>query len=358
MTGVATVKTALFNEAYHASYDYVSDYTAFTILQVLKEEGLLSSALAGEQEIISRLGGTDANIPLVRWALLFLEQQLFIRKTDPGVWETTDKGKHWTDRGNPFPAVHVTPSLDLIRYVGSFWLKALRDEVEPRQVLFNRSGAALWERYFHNAHDLYAVHNQWAAEELADLMTGPCEVLELGTGFGSATRALLTEMRLRSKKLLRYTVTDASTLLAVKARRSLETELASDKLRHKKLDLNDIPAGEGEHDFIFAVNVMHCADQPVHALSRLREHLKPGGSILLSECVRRDYRSKLQQEFIFSMLPDFREVGTGSGDLTCFGLLRPEDWWDIMQAAGFGQVEVKVNEGPVRGAIITGTREK
>ncbi|MGE6228898.1 class I SAM-dependent methyltransferase [Paenibacillus chitinolyticus] len=362
MSGVTTVKTALFNETYHAAYEYVSDFTAFTLLNAMKAEGIDLNGPVRESRLLSQIACSEENRPLLNWALHFLEQQEFVRKTTgPGgaaVLALTAKGRDWRNSGNPFPAVHVAPSLKLIEYTGTFWLGAIRGEVQPQHRLFNREGIALWEVYFHNAHDLYAVHNQWAAEELAERIPAEsCTILELGTGFGSATRALLTEIRLRSKFVEEYTVSDASKLLAAKAGRMLEGELPPHKLRQLTLDINEVKSGGETYDFIYAVNVMHCAEDLALSLDALRRLLKPGGTIVLSECVREHYRSRLHQEFIFSLLPDFKPVGEADGDASCFGFLRPEDWWEVMQAAGFRDIRVKMNEGPVRGAIITGSRE-
>ncbi|SEF87096.1 bifunctional 2-polyprenyl-6-hydroxyphenol methylase/3-demethylubiquinol 3-O-methyltransferase UbiG [Paenibacillus sp. UNC499MF] len=362
MSGVTTVKTALFNETYHAAYEYVSDFTAFTLLGALRAGGISLNEPVRESGLHALIACEEQNRPLLNWAIHFLEQQEFVRRTTgpegAAVLELTPKGRDWTNRGNPFPAVHVAPSLKLIEYAGTFWLESVRGEIEPRHRLFNREGIALWEVYFHNAHDLYAVHNQWAAEELADLLPAePCTILELGTGFGSATRALLTEIRLRSKSVEEYTVSDVSRLLTTKAGRMLEGELPPHKLRQVTLDINEVKSGGETYDFIYAVNVMHCAEDLALSLDALRRLLKPGGTIVLSECVREHYRSRLHQEFIFSLLPDFKPVGGADGDVSCFGFLRPEDWRDVMQAAGYRDICVKVNEGPVRGAIITGSRE-
>nr|WP_239565278.1 class I SAM-dependent methyltransferase [Brevibacillus fulvus] len=223
--------------------------------------------------------------------------------------------------------------------------------------MFGASGEELWERYFNNSHDLYAVHNQWAAETLADLIQkGRSKILELGVGYGSATQALLAECALRELQI-EYTLSDKSLFLLRKARNALKQREEA-VITSVAIDINRLEQhAEKQFDLIYAVNVLHCASDIEKTLRDLRGMLSTGGTIVISECVRSGYGHKLHQEFMFSLMPGF-EMINHSPDDPAFGFLTPADWQGLLQRAGYRHVEISVNAGGnIRGAIAVGVRE-
>ncbi len=350
------VSSGLFDRVYHAVYDDVSAYTAEAIATCLLNGGLDFQQGFTLEDAWSQLHCAPERQLQVAWALAYLEQQGYLQHV-AGEWVGVERkhyafGVGWN--------VQIQPSLDLIDFVASHWLDIIQGKVNSVHVLFGVEGAPLWERYFSNSHDLYAVHNQWAAERLADLMkagqTRTPAVLELGTGYGSATLALLAECALRSQLLERSVLTDISAALANRARKRLAPSYPAVRLESGKLDIDAHHLErERSFDYIFAVNVLHCARDIVETLKRLRTYLKPGGTLLLSECMRKDYACLLHQEFIFSLLPNFGLIQRGASGAPCFGFWSCGDWQAFMEAAGYQSIQVVENEGQqILGGLIIG----
>lgn len=350
------VSSGLFDRVYHAVYDDVTNYTAEAIATCLLHGGLDFQQGFTLEEAWSQLHCVREFRLQVEWALVFLEQQGYLVKQG-GSWVGVHRkhyafGVGWN--------VDIQPALDLVDYVAAHWLDIIQGRVNSLHVLFGEKGAPLWEQYFSNSHDLYAVHNQWAAECLADRMKADHaqapEILELGTGYGSATMALLAECALRTQPVGRCVLTDISSALANRARKRLAPVYPAVQLEAGKLDIDAVhPEWDRAFDYIFAVNVVHCSKDAVHALKRLRSYLKQGGTVLLSECMREHNARLLHQEFIFSLLPNFGPIRRTARDAPCFGFWSRTDWQAFMEAAGYESVQVVENEGQqILGGLVIG----
>ncbi|KZE79130.1 hypothetical protein AV654_16760 [Paenibacillus elgii] len=348
----------LFNEAYHAAYDYVSDYTAFSLLRALRTAGVPIRGGFSEEEAVQRLGCLPQYRPHVRWVLAFLVQQQALTVLAQGNYMEVRPEAWYRPAQAAGLNLNIEPSMRLIDYVISWWPAIVQGKADPLHVMFGSQGSSLWERYFNNGHDLYAVHNQWAAESLADEMPDgrKAKVLEVGVGYGSAARALLAECQLRSQEIDTYLLSDVSPLLAGKAKGMLAADYPRVAIQSRKIDINRIQGVSAcSFDFIYAVNVIHCAESVRDTLAMLRELLSEGGCLVVSECVRADYASRLHQEFVFSLLPGFGNVQPWPEAPPCFGFRTAEEWRKLMQAAGFRKAQAEVNAGAqVRGVMIKG----
>lgn len=350
----------LFNDVYHAAYDFVTSYTAGRIREELEHVGLHDTDTFSREQAEQQLRCLDSYRSLVHWALAFLVQEGHLVREGAELYRWTagrPSGLDLRERDVQALNLHIQPSLTMIDYVAYHWLAILNGESQVMQVMFGAQGTSLWESYFNNAHDLYSVHNQWAAESLADcILPGHSpKILELGAGYGSAARALVEELRLRHQTIAGYVLTDVSPLLAGKARRLLAPEFPEIPFSSRKLDMNRFsPADEDSYDFIYAVNTVHCGSPLSTVLGHLRELLTDKGQLIISECVRADYDVLLHQEFLFSLLPGFYKI-TGMREGTpCFGFRTAADWGSLLMEAGYAQVNVEVNSGTaIRGAIIT-----
>ncbi len=345
----------LFNEAYHTAYDKVSNETADAIAACLQDGGLDLRQRFTLDQACEQLRCAPSYRQRVEWALCFLTQQRFLRYRE-GRWTSAPIAPPTDEFALN---VNIEPSLDLIRYVASRWLDIIRGRANPLHVLFGETGFPLWERYFRNSHDLYAAHNQWAAEFIVDEMKEGqkgLSLLELGVGFGSATGALLSECRLSAREIGLYVLTDVSPSLANKLRKSFASSYAHTTFRSQKLDMNRFDERwRGAFDYIFAVNVIHCADHVVETLKTLRGYLKPGGMVVFSECMRKDDQTLLHQEFIFSLLPAFAPIPRKPDAPPCYGFRSPSDWRGFMDEAGYETYKVMVNDAErTRGGLIAG----
>ena len=102
-------------------------------------------------------------------------------------------------------------------------------------------------------------------------------VLEAGCGVGAQTVHLA-----RHSPQARITSIDISPASLEKARRLAEEERITN-VQFQRADLFALPFGEGSFDHVFVCFVLEHLKEPVAALKKLRNVLKPGGTITVIE---------------------------------------------------------------------------
>jgi SAM-dependent methyltransferase len=97
----------------------------------------------------------------------------------------------------------------------------------------------------------------------------------------------------------------------------------------------------GTVDAVYSVNCFHVAPDLGAVLAEAKAALKPGGAVVVSECIRPGTRSRpTYVEFIFNFLESFTNVKTDPVTRPTHGFLTPEAWKRSFEAAGFSRVEV------------------
>ena len=129
---------------------------------------------------------------------------------------------------------------------------------------------------------------------------GVIKVLEIGAGFGGTT-VRVAQMLETSGERFQYTFTDVSPMLVKNARKKLSQYSWMD---FQILDLEtDTPKSlRGKYDLVLATNVVHATSNLVNSMRHMKELLRDGGLIVMSE---------------ITLLIDWYEL--------VFGLL--EGWW-------------------------------
>ncbi|MDM5335839.1 class I SAM-dependent methyltransferase [Fictibacillus enclensis] len=342
---------SLFNEAYQNAFGYVNHYTANSIYRNLVREGTINlNEGVTFSEMVEILEIKPIYQPLLKWAMAYL-QQLDLLNVNNGRFQ---RNKTYTF---PYPrpvSTNVQASINLINYISLYWLDILRGKKKALSLLFNQEGTILWDTYFNNSHDLYSPHNQWAAEIAVADLPEKATILELGAGYGSASESLLFEHKhQRLNSISNYILTDVSPYLIKPTGKKVTKQFPELSLELKKLNVNQIDLTDTNQtvDLIYAVNVLHCSKDLEYSLRELKELLRPGGQIVISECVRSDYDTRMHQEYIFSLLPDFQEIQTNTS-APCYGFLTANDWENIFRKSGYHHVEMFKNSGEDRGIII------
>jgi len=227
-------------------------------------------------------------------------------------------------------------------------MEFLQGKMSGESIVFALSALNLWFDYFDNRNFLYAVNNRLAALVLADeLSTGPGSsevrsIVEFGGGAGSAGLAFLDEVESRGGGApgpIRYVFTEPIAAFGRRGARSLKGRLpAGWELASGNADL-DRPLVEQDlapqsFDAVWAVNTLHVAKDLEKSLGYIFDILRPGGVVVIGECVRPFPAQILYTEFVFNFLANFCRVATGPNRAT-HGFLTPEEWERNFVAAGF-----------------------
>src|SRR6185369_3788530 len=87
-------------------------------------------------------------------------------------------------------------------------------------------------------------------------------------------------------------------------------------------------------------NTVHVAKDLAVTLARIRRTLRPGGTVLFSECVRPFPGQPIYVEFVFNFLENFTAVAVDPQTRPTHGFLTPESWRRALAAAGFADPEI------------------
>jgi SAM-dependent methyltransferase len=169
-------------------------------------------------------------------------------------------------------------------------------------------------------------------------------VLEIGGGAGSAAEKALERLSLRIE---RYHFTELVPTFLRRGERAARAAAAGSATRVEtgKLDMTRPWAEQGieaaTYDAVYSVNCFHVAPDLEEVLRQALAALRPGGWLVLSECVKpRDPFRAIYVDFIFEFLASFTKVSTHPEKRPVHGFLSPAAWRASLGSAGFGTVEV------------------
>jgi SAM-dependent methyltransferase len=214
-------------------------------------------------------------------------------------------------------------------------------------ILFAPERLALWPRYFSNDNPLYAINNTVGAEALSRLVPpdgGAFEILEIGGGCGSAAAEALRRL---GPGITRYRFTEvAETFARFGERVAVAAAAPSTRVETSRLDMAlpwaDQGVEPGTFDVVYSVNCFHVAADLDFVVAQAAKALKPGGAVVVSECVRPTKLARpIHAEIIFDFLDSFTGVGTDPVRRPTHGFLTPAAWRATFEAAGLGDVAVR-----------------
>ncbi len=222
-----------------------------------------------------------------------------------------------------------------------------RGEKTGEEILFSPIRLPLWFRYFSNQNLLYSINNGIGAEVLARaLPVAGAEVLEVGGGAGSAAELAI---RRAGPQLARYRFTEVVPTFLRRGERAARAAAAGAgagaAVEAFKLDMTKPWEPQGvapaSLDAVYSVNCFHVAPDLDALLSEARTALKPGGAVVVSECLKPgDPFRPIYVDFVFEFLTSFTNVTTHPVRRPAHGFLTPSAWRASFEAAGLTGVEV------------------
>jgi SAM-dependent methyltransferase len=235
------------------------------------------------------------------------------------------------------------PALALLDEAAALYPRVARGEVDGERALFLR--ASLWVGYFSNANGYYALNNRVTARAAAARLpaTG-ARVVEVGTGLGSATDALLAELAGggRLGAIAAYRATEPVVFFRRRAERTLAAAWPQVPLLWDGLDLNapfgTQGIGPASADLVWGVNVFHLAHDLDSTLREIHQALAPGGWLVCGEGLRPTADAPVGAELPFQLLRSFTDVSLDPETRPSPGFLTAEHWLGAFARAGFTDV--------------------
>ncbi|MEV7097699.1 methyltransferase [Amycolatopsis sp. NPDC051045] len=223
--------------------------------------------------------------------------------------------------------------------------KFFAGEATGDEILFAPAQLPLWLKYFSNDNLLYSINNKVGAEALSRLVPadGGIEILEIGGGCGSGAEQVL---RTLGSDVKRYRFTEVAETFARHGEKAAAAAASpSTTVESARIDMTLPWAAQGVEpgtfDAVYAVNCFHVAPDLDFVVAEAAKALKPGGAVVVSECVRPTKLARpIHAEIIFDFLDSFTDVITDPVKRPTHGFLTPAAWRATFEAAGLGDVTI------------------
>jgi SAM-dependent methyltransferase len=344
---------SLFDASFLRSHFLYGEFVYRLVLQVIREAGLEPAIREGGSAVEiaarARLEGGRAAVPL-DWMLRVLAARGRVetlrgegtpRFRASGPLPATDAGAVREEQRRHDPS--WMPSYVLAETVAQDYPAFLRGDVSGEDVLFSPRRLRLWVDYFSSQNGMYAVSNQLGAVAVTHwLPSDGGVILEIGGGLGSGALALLEALRAAGRvgEVREYRFTELVPAFLRRGQQALrDQEAGGVPLRFDALDMNrpfaEQGVGPASLGAVYAVNTLHVAHDLRFTLEEIRSALRPGGALIVSECVRPDPGYPVYTEFVFNLIETFRSPRLDEAHRPNGGFLTPLQWKGGLEAAGF-----------------------
>ncbi len=352
----------LFNDRFVESCARLEEYIRRLALQVVRSTGIDAAARdpGTAAEIAARAGLHPVRAPVaVGWLLATLESGGRATRGGDGRY-TVPEGPADPDPREVLDAQERLDPSALASYrmaalAATLYPSVLRGTASGEETLFAPERIGAWFEYFSNDNPLYAISNRIGAIAAERALHGDGgAVLELGGGLGSGAAAFLERLTDtgRLSAVRSYRLTEIAPSFLRRAQRRLAGQFPRVPLSFGRLDMDRPFSEAGVNDAAFAlvygVNTLHVARDLEFTLLEVRRALAPGGTLVLSECIRPLPGRPLYIEFLFNLLEAFRAPRLVEPWRPNGGFLTPEQWTAALEACGFHGVTVYPDMARIR----------
>lgn len=322
-------------------------YTARICLLLLCDLGWEARLRAG-----ATLDGLCAGLPdqtrrPLAWMLPFLAAESLL----------AEEGGTYTLRGEPdldLAGLREAVALEAPGHEANFdLLDGVRSHIGPfftegrdgDALLFDLALFPHWLAYFRNGNLAYFPNNLLTLLALREGLPQGARVLELGGGAGSFAQLVAQRGAEEGwlERIAEYRFTDVAPTFLRRAQRGLGASAPDLALAFQALDLNRPLEAQGiapaSLDAIVGINVLHVAHDLEATLLDLRSRLRPGGRLVLGECLKPALDTPLYIEFFFTFIKAFTGVKLDPRWRPRHGFLTPEAWDQALEHAGFRNIQ-------------------
>lgn len=351
-----------FDERFDASCRLFEEYVHRLARRVVLATGLDAAARdPGTPAAIAARAGLDPERTshVVRWLLATLA--LTGRATCtadgrfqvPAVPPDLDPEEPMREQERVDPS--ALPSYRMADAVAALYPDVLRGTVSGESALFAPERIGAWFEYFSNDNVIYAISNRLGAIAAGRaLSSGGGAILEVGGGLGSGTVALLERLERtgRLAAVRSYRLTEIAPSFLRRAQRRLAGRFPGASIATGRLDMDrpfaEAGIEEGAFALVYAVNTLHVARDLAYTLGEIRKALAPGGTLVMSECLRPFPGRPIYVEFLFNLLEAFRAPRPRDPWRPDGGFLTPEGWVAALEACGFSDAAVYPDVARIR----------
>ena len=226
--------------------------------------------------------------------------------------------------------------VDLMALIGPKLAECISGDTDAVSVLFGSSmSLKVMEDFYTNAPMMSASTDQLITFLIAVLRSTdhshehPVRILEVGAGTGGTT-ARLAETLAVANIAVEYVFTDVSTAFVTKAKARFAKQYPWMKFEVLNLEGEAPATFQGRYDVTLGANVVHATSDRILTCRRLRETLRPGGFIVLSEVTRViDW-----YDICFGLLDGWWLSEGGKG----YPIQPADTWMDTFNRAGFSSM--------------------
>ncbi|ROV88308.1 hypothetical protein VMCG_10475 [Cytospora schulzeri] len=229
---------------------------------------------------------------------------------------------------------------EIMHLVGKQMPRVFRGETTMLEEFRAGGSVGILDRYYAEGFGL-SESARWIGLAVAHIVDRypHMNILEIGAGTGSATKAIFREIGQRSRS---YTYTDVSAAFFENASQSFRQQ--QDRIVFKTLDIEQDPLQQGYHegayDLVVAFFVIHATSDIERALRNIRRLLRPGGFLVVGEG-QEGPNAVASSGFIFGTLPGWW-LGAGKDGRNLSPHISPEEWARLLRATGFSGIDVSV----------------
>jgi SAM-dependent methyltransferase len=346
----------LFSREFVICSEHFERFTTETAGRDLERLGLLRAfeQSTTAREALERSGHVARAETALEWMLSRLSEEGFFearREETPCRYRRRDPHPP-ADSGAKEKALAIdascAPAFAVVEELSRNIVEYFEGRKSGEEILFSPAKLSLWFDYFNNAHLLYAINNRLGAEAVIRALprTRTSTILELGGGAGSAALALLERLEAEGllEKIEKYHFTEPVSTFLRRGERALRARFPGVALEARKVDMNvsfvEQGAAPESVDLVYAVNTIHVAKDLGATLGFIREVVKPGGTVIFSECVRPRAGQPIYIEYIFNFLENFVHVSLDPETRPTHGFLTPANWRAALTKAGFEKVHI------------------